>query len=1208
MMNKLILRIWRMSNYLLNGTFIMLLLATTAMASSVQQERDLKQVIVTVEFSEDDIFSVLHKLEKISDFRFAFNRSDLRKAEKVTGDFRNKSLYEILSQVSNQANVKFRQVNSSINVSLKERQDATEEMIQIIQTRTVTGTVTSLEDEEGIPGVNVLVKGTQRGTVTNVMGEYSIEVSSGETLVFSAVGYTTEEIAVGNQSVIDLAMVADIQQLSEIVVIGYGEREKKDLTGAISVVESEELNKTNAIAPELAMQGRMAGVFVSTPSGDPTDRPTVRIRGVGTLNVNDPLYVIDGVPVAEWGAGIEGGGRNNTLRGNVNILNMINPNDIASISVLKDASAAAIYGVRAANGVVLITTKKGQKGAPRVSVSSKISTQRIPNTYNLLGVQDYNSIYLEAAGNNIQDWQTVPREFLPGHPLYLGNLPTVERQSLRFRDNALLTDNSVQVSGGTESTNYFVSAGYAYNESVAINDNIERYSLALNVDTKISKWLKTGLVNRLSYATTVNNNAGNLGNAVSGPPWQPFLDPDGPLGYATTFDSLLTLNDNFEPGGSVPIYDVQYGRNESGVFWDTPKFGPETEGNNLAGTAYDASGQQIVRNLGTAFVEVEPIEGLKLKGSVSMDWTLNQNDSWGLVVEELFRTTPGNPFAAGARDGTTTGGVGRRVTKNWNIVKEFTIDYVKSFGDHNFNLTLNAMDQYFQFDAQSTSSDQNPFDLRDPRFRFVIENRDFVSGFTERNNWALQGYMARLSYNYASKYYLDATVRRDGSSRFAPEFRWGIFPGFSAAWRISSEDFMQDIPFINDLKIRGGWGELGNQEVQPFRFLSTVNQLAAYSFGSGNGDPIGTSNGVQAVQLPDFPIADLSWETTRTVNFGFDGVFLNNTLNLTAEYYRRKTVDILQESRLPESVGNRNDPTLNLAEVLNTGFEFVAGYNNTIGDFEYGVSANFTTVNNEVLEIFNDQPFGGQGGRIEEGFPINYLWGFKTGGIFQDQDEIDQYQETFNDQQANSTLVRPGDFYFQDVHGNPTEDEPFYSQTPDSLVNLNDRTFIGNTIPGHFYGINLTAGWKGFDASIFFQGVGDVQRRNGGLQQRVAMSSLGNSQSTYVRNRWTPDQPNTWDPSDPANSLPRAVLGDPAGNNRFSDRMVQDAGFMRLRNLEIGYTLPQSLMNRLGFIQNFRIYAGGSNLFVLTKWVGNDPENDNLPIPRVFTLGLNANF
>lgn len=1073
------------------------------------------------------------------------------------------------------------------------------------QQRTVTGTVTSLEDEEGIPGVNVLVKGTQRGTVTNVMGEYSIDVAEGETIVFSAVGYTSEEIEVGNRSVIDLAMAADIQQLSEIVVIGYGEREKKDLTGAISTVESKELNQTNAIAPELAMQGRMAGVFVSTPSGDPTDRPTVRIRGVGTLNENDPLYVIDGVPIAEWGSGIEGGGRNNTLRGNTNILNLINPNDIASISVLKDASAAAIYGVRAANGVILITTKKGQKGAPRVSVSSKISTQRIPNTYNLLGVPDYTSIYLEAGGNNIQDWQTTPVEFLPGHPRFLGDFATIDRQTPVLNNNSILTDNSVQVSGGTESTNYFVSAGYAFNESVLLNDNIERYSLAMNVDTRISKWLKTGIVNRLAYATTVNNNAGDLGSAISAPAWEPWYDRFGPRGWATTVDTFMTPNPshpNFGGNGdprNTALYDF-----DSELRW-----GPETEGNRLAAADYESQGQKILRNIGTAFVEIEPITGLKLKGSLSLDWTRNQNDSWSIAAgNALFNAQARNPFDIGDRLGNSQGGVGRRITTNWNIVKEFTIDYVKSFGDHSFNLTLNAMDQYFQFDAQQTGSDQNPFDLRDPRFRFVIENRDFVSGFTERNNWALQGYMARMSYNYASKYYLDVTVRRDGSSRFAPDFRWGIFPGFSAAWRISSEDFMQNIPFINDLKIRGGWGELGNQEVPPFGFLSTVNQNAGYSFGSGNGDPIGTSNFVQAVQLPDFPVADLSWETSRTINFGFDGVFLNNSLNFTAEYYQRRTIDILQESELPQSVGNRFDPTLNLAEVLNTGFEFVAGYNNSVGDFSYGISANITTVNNEVLEVFNDQPFGGQNDRVEEGFPIDYLWGFKVGGIFQSQQEIDDYYETFDDQQANRELIRPGDFWFQDVHGDPSEDEPFYSQTPDSVVNLNDRTFIGNTIPGHFYGFNFNASWKGFDASIFFQGVGDVQRNNGDLRRRVGMAGLGNSQDVSVQNRWTVEQPNTWNPDDPANSLPRAVRSDPASNNRFSDRFVQNAGFMRLRNLEIGYSLPQTLMDRLGFVQNFRIYVGGSNLLTFTQWEGNDPENDNIPIPQVYTIGLNASF
>jgi len=544
-------------------------------------------------------------------------------------------------------------------------------------------------------------------------------------------------------------------------------------------------------------------------------------------------------------------------------------------------------------------------------------------------------------------------------------------------------------------------------------------------------------------------------------------------------------------------------------------------------------------------------------------------------------------------------------------------NYNKSFGDHNIDLTFNFTDQ--QYGVEFFFGGSSQIDVADPDRRAVPDvgqslTNSVASGL---DRYALQGYMGRASYNYAGKYYLDATVRRDGSSRFAPEYRWGTFPSFAAAWRISSESFMDGLTFLNDLKIRAGWGQLGNQETRAFAFLSTVGNEPGYSYGSGAGDGAGLTQ--FGVRLPDFPTRDLSWETTTTSNIGFDAILANNRLNLTVEWFNRETSDILQQAAIAPTVGNELDPILNIATVRNRGWEISGGWNDNIGDFNYFVNGNITFLDNEVLEVWRDQPFFGRVGaggsinegrdfRIAPGLPMFHIWEFKVGGIFQSQDEIDAYQAIYDDQQANASLVRPGDFWFQDVHGPPTEDEPFFSTTPDSVVNLLDRTYVGQTIPGHYYGLNVGGSWKGFDLSFFFQGIGDVDAYNGEMARGVSMGSTGINQWVNTLNRWTPSNPNSWDPNDKLNSLPRAVRNDPGGNNRGSERFVEPVGFMRLRTATLGYTVPATMMDRANWIERFRIYVSGANFWTVTQWSGPDPENNNSPIPVQWTVGLNATF
>lgn len=1194
MKKKLLRQLFMASKYVLLGVFMQTLWTGMLLASdtAAQDVKSVRDVYVMLKTENGSVREILQFIESETAYSFSYYQGDIDLDKQVHFRRQRQSVYDLLVEVSAQTGLSFRQINNVINVKNKEKGKKTEEVEVVKIAIVVRGKVTDLGSGEALPGVNVLVKGTNVGTVTDVDGNYSINVDDeNATLVFSYIGYVTEEVNVNERSTIDVVLAQDIQSLSEVVVIGYGERQKKDLTGAVSQIEAEDIEKTASMTPELAMQGKIAGVFVSTPGGNPNARPTVRIRGVNTFGYAEPLYVIDGVPITEFGSGITGGVVGD-VRGQVNIMSLINPNDIESISVLKDASAAAIYGVRAANGVILITTKSGQAGKPRVEVNAQRGIQNIPNTYDMLNVADFTALYREAFANNPNEAANMPAVFDPNSESYLGNLPTVDWQSPLLKENAVTEDYSLKVSGGSEATTYYISGGYSRTESPLVQNNLKRYSLATNFNSSITDYLTVGVNYRLGYVDALDNTQTDLDYVARTSPWQPIYDSNGPYGFAPAYLVTFNPNPDFDPTSlsSGPLYTI----NEA-----TPLWGPETNANPFAWHQLNQTDYSVVRNLGTAFLEVEPIEGLKFKGSLNVDWYYTRRNQWQDFDAYLFSQTPGNPYAG--HDGTSVGSYGERHSRNTNISREFGINYNKSFGEHNIDLLLNAMDQEYTFEFIGGGTGQ--VNSRDPNYRESLGGQNqytSIGNIRDRNR--LQGYMARLSYNYASKYYIDGTVRRDGTSRFAPGYKWGTFPSVSAAWRISAENFMQGIDFIDDLKIRGGWGKLGNQETRSFAYLSTVSRTPDYALGSGNGNGVGRV--LEGMRFPDYPVQDLTWETVETVNIAFDGMFFNNTVTLTVEYYDKNTNGILQETELAASVGNENAPILNVATVRNNGIEVQAGYSGNFGPLSFNVSGNLTTVNNRITRLYKDQPFGEEQDRKEVGYPINYLWGYQLGGIFQDTVQINEWLETYSDR-TNDDNFAPGDMYFQDVHGNPEEGQA-YSPVPDSIVNTNDRTFIGSTIPGFYYGLNLSAAFKGFDLSVFFQGVGDVQAVNQARWDGENMSSNGSNQWTTVQNRWTPENPST--------TMPRAVYNDPANNNRFSSRWVEDADFLRLKNFQLGYTLPTSDME---FVERVRIYVSGSNVFTLTPWTGLDPEFvaqqsiggvPAVPPARSYSLGLNVTF
>jgi len=1140
-----------------------LLILTQAFAIKSYSQRttiNLKMENVTVK-------DVLRVIEDKSEYYFLYNNELINVNRKVSIDAKNEKIEDVLSQLF---------ADKTVNFLVKGRQivlsplpiDENNNLGMFQQQKSVSGKVTD-SFGSSLPGVTVLVKGTGNGTITNSNGIYSISnVPVGSSLLFSFVGMKTQEIEVGNKTSINVSLSEDAIGIEEVVAIGYGTRKKSDLTGSISQISSDDLTKEVKMSPELAMQGKMAGVYISNPGSDPTARPTVRIRGVGTLGFNDPLYVIDGIPLTEGGASTESAGLKD-MRTSINVFSMINPNDIESISVLKDASATAIYGVRAANGVILIQTKRGIEGKPKVNFSASYGVQNINKRYDVMSVKDYASAHIEAWANNpsVTPNANYYRYYNPSAPEYLGNSQSYTNDWVNsgLVKNAEIQDYNMNISGGTKMSTYSVGAGYTSQENAVAYSKFERYSFFMNSDHKIANWLKVGESYRFIYSKKGTKGGTGGVSAAFNAPWQPVYDPTDITGFA-------------RPGRTVNGTFQSYGYGNSTR--DTPgRF------------EYGQGVYNILRNLGTFYAEVTPIADLRIKGTLSFDYSSNTNESFSYKDRGLYEAQRGTSYDA---QGNT---YNKRDNVNVNIVKEFLIGYNKSLGNHNIDIVLNAMDQKVNWILEQKSIGNNsPIPNWDQRRIDEGWPPDDKGLFVTRIPSGLQGYMGRLSYNFDRKYYLDATVRRDGTSKFGPGYKWGTFPSFAAAWRITSEEFMKSVTWLDDLKFRAGWGQTGNQETRDFAYLSLVNFNPKYALGS-SGIDAGEGNIVPAAALGDFPIIDMSWETSTSLNIGFDAVLLKNKLTLTTEYYHRNTDGILQTINIPWVIGALNNPVVNLATVANSGMEFQASYNNKIGQVGYNVSFNLTTVKNKVGKLYRNQPSESNNMRIEEGYSMNYIFGNKTDGIFQSTQEVSDYLSTTKDPGRESKKA-PGDVRFVDVNGAPTVDDgenAYVHYGSDGKIDTYDRTYLGKTIPGYYYGFNLELTYKNWDANLNFRGVGDVQRIN--TDGKLSIGAGGANFLDVYKDRWTSTNPST--------TIPRAIDGDPSGNNRISDRMVEDAGFLRFQNFQVGYNVKGGALKKIG-ASNMRCYLSGSNLFVMTPYTGLDPENDTTPI--TFTVGVNVNF
>ncbi len=1012
-----------------------------------------------------------------------------------------------------------------------------------LQAQNITGTIS---DTQGpLPGTSVVVKGTTLGTTSDFDGNYSIDApTDATTLVFSYVGYSMQEVPIDGKTKIDVTMTEDAQALSEVVVVGYGTQRKADLTGAVGSVSAADIIKQPIVSPDQVLAGSISGVNITNRSGDPGAPISVNIRGIGTLSADsNPLYVIDGVPLV----GTNNITVNTSSTTDSNPLASISPNDIESMDVLKDAASAAIYGARGANGVIIITTKKGSAGDPKVTYDGYTSTASARETLDVLNTEQYIAIQNELG----RDFSQFSGE------------PTIDWQDAIFK-NGFIQNHNVGVSGGGENGTYYISGSYLDNEGIQRAQSFTRYSLRANSEIKIGKRLKFGESLQISQTDRLTQSEGAINAGFGAAQNAPFFKilGDGPLGYNPS--------------------------------------NPETRGDasgtsNLVQLLDERINSTTIQNrkvLGYFYGELEIIDNLKLRPSIGIDYNVGSGD--------FFQA-----------ETTLDGGLSTRQSLlvqsrpiEFTLTTGATLTYDKTFGDHNFGVLVGVEQTKFRYNKVRLQG-RNLFNDN------FAASGTTVAGANEADLWTLQGIMGRLTYNYNGKYLMTANIRRDATSRFAEGFRDDVFPSISVGWRISQEDFMSDVDFIDDLKIRAGYGELGNQNIGDgisFPYLSALNNNIFYIIGDGQEVTVAPAPTAFANQA-------LRWETAKQIDIGLDFSFLNGKITGVFDYYKKTNEDALLGLPIPFSSGFFLPAPTNAGEIENTGIELALNYKNKIGDFEYGIGANFTTVKNTVTSLGPvSQIITGVGGaqshRTIVGESLGHFYGYKTDGLYQNAGDVALALPDANSPDG----PEPGDIRFIDVSGP--------DGVPDGKVDADDRTFLGSPYPGFFYGINLQAAYKGFDFSVLFRGVGDRQIYN---SSRVSLEGLTgtNNFSTQVLNRWTGEGTTN------SSSSPRLAIGDPNRNNRISDRFIEDADYLRIQNIQLGYTLPQEkLQSWTGdFVSNMRFYLSVQNLATFTGYSGYDPEvgraqsfqkgnfplatgqdGGSAPLPRVVQLGWSVSF
>ncbi|PRY16351.1 TonB-linked SusC/RagA family outer membrane protein [Pontibacter ummariensis] len=936
-------------------------------------------------------------------------------------------------------------------------------------------------DGAGVPGATVVVKGTTTGTATDMNGNFTLNVPSGNgTLVVSFIGYKTQEVPINNRSTVNVSLAVDTKALEEVVVVGYGTQERADVTGAISSVTGEAMERVPTPTVAQQLQGQVPGVQVTANSGSPGAGSSIRIRGAGTIGNNNPLYVVDGVQV----------------EGNINYLNS---NDIATIEILKDASATAIYGSRAANGVVVVTTKKGKAGSPEINFSGYRGWQTPWRQLDMTNAAEY-----AALDNLARQAANIPTNPAWANPEALGEGTDYQEELFR---TAPISNYQLSWSGGSDNSTFYVSAGYFQQDGIVIGSDFERYTFRINTDHKIGERVKIG--NTLLLSTTdesliPNNtdlNTGVLSRGIRQLPTVPVRNPDGSFAGPTS---------NFEGESENPVW--------------------------LALESYNTD--RNYRVLGSVYGEVEIVEDLVFRSNFNLDFNYFRNKNFDPAYAIGNRINNANSLSV--NNSTFTGW-------QWSNL----LNYEKTFGLHEVSVLAGIEAQENRYENNFARG--GGF-LKNDEIQFLNQaTKDFfVSGGA--NESAIFSQLARVNYSYADKYLLTASVRRDGSSKFANN-RYGVFPSASVGWRLSEEGFFRDnVDFVSNLKLRASWGETGNQNI--------FSNYPTYGVIVGDGR---YALGETQIQVPGFYQAvqvnpDIRWETTVQTNFGLEAGFLSNKITFSADYFIKTTEDLLLQLPIPSSTGPGAAFT-NAGSIRNRGWELALGYRNMDHEFGYSFNLNFTTIDNEVLDLGGLVLTEGNS-RTQEGLPIAQFFGFETAGIIRTQEQLNEVQPI----QPDAEL---GDIIFVDRNG-------------DGQITGDDRTFIGNPLPDFTAGFTGEFTYKNFDLNFLFN-----SSFGNDIWSAISLygysADPGNKFSVLINNTFTPENPDA--------EFPRLIAGDPNNNLRpDSDRWIRDGSYIRLKNLQLGYNVPTAFSSKAK-IDRLRVYVSAANLFTWTRYDdGFDPE------------------
>ncbi|WP_258100880.1 SusC/RagA family TonB-linked outer membrane protein [Marinoscillum pacificum] len=1047
----------------------------------------------------------------------------LLEPHKLTFEKLNESTYIILKkadvptkQKEDQKAKQFDQLNRNGIQSVKNSKIST-------GPRTITGKVTD-DNGEGLPGATIIVKDAGDGSITNVDGTFKLDIEEGTLpaiLIVSFVGYKSKEVLVTDQTQVNVTLETDISALEEVVVVGYGQQKRSNLTGSVSSVKVENLENRPVIRLDQALQGMSSGVFVSKGGGAPGASPTIHIRGVGSINNTDPLWIIDGVRMAPG--------------------NHFNLDDVESIEILKDAASSAIYGAAAAHGVILVTTKRGKEGKTQISYKSsfaKVNPIRLPT---LLGSEDFVNYKKQSrinAGQNPEpswdDWEH-DTDWIDA-----------------FYDGSGFSHyHDFSVAKGTESSNYYLSFGYDDEEGILIENNFERFSMRFNSDLDLAKWITIGervLLSRVSENPIDNFNE----------------DYNGAIPYR-----------------SIPIMPIYDETNPYGGWGMAPAY---FQGPNPVASQYQQHEKRVYNRLdGSVYLAIKPLDVLTIRGQVGYN----------------YLSFLGKSFKEAFNYGAFADPIGRLTYVDGNdetIIGNVVATYDQTFGKHNIKVMGGYEAQKYEGNGFPVMASGSPLDVA-WSFNVMGPNATISDRYTLRQSRILSQF-GRINYNFDDRYLLEANVRRDASSpQFGPNNVWGIFPSYSLGWRVSNESFFNSIAFISNLKVRVSTGKLGSDKIPGYIWSKTYSsQFSTYAF-----DLNGT-NKVPGYFISKFPNGDVKWEEVNMHNIGLDVGLLEDRLSVTADYYIKDTKDLLYPVPVPSSVGlavhnfNPVNPELNVGTMRNTGLDLEITYRDNYGKVGLTLNTNASLMKNEVLQLFGDEYItagagGGQIGgmtRTEAGMPVSSFYGFVVQQMLNSETDVYAINSWAPDGTYQEGGTGAGDFMYKDISGP--------EGVPDGQVTWeHDRTFIGNPWPKVMYGFNINMSYnQTFDLLLQFQGLQGVDVFN--ANKAYSRNFFGDSNtSTDIFEAWTPEN---------HTQHPRNIASDPNGNfSRPSTYFVEDGSYLKLRNAQIGFNMPENILSKLK-VGKIRLYVNANNLLTISKYSGMDPEIAGSNVGRGIDYGL----